>query len=115
MAESVNSLNLAYCSDGAGGSGKSGSFSVGRVNYICEITLAVPLVLSQIPAELEGAKRAIHRVEYERRMANARDLLDKSKDMIDHAYDYINNRSATASVGAWISDTWWLLALVALL
>lgn len=90
-------LNLAHCSDGVGASTKSGSINTGGVNYICEASRAMGLILTTIPRETPEEVAA---------------TLEQAKDIKEDVYWYMKIRKYTAAIGAALRDTWPIFALL---
>lgn len=115
VAQSVSSLNLPYCADGAGAGDKSGSFNVGGLAYICELQMAMQITLASVPAELEAAKNCKDDPEQVQiHLARAHDALNRVSHMSRKAFEYIDKREHTAAAGSFFRDVWWILGLIAL-
>tara|TARA_R110002020_G_scaffold42958_1_gene125285 strand:- start:2355 stop:3107 length:753 start_codon:yes stop_codon:yes gene_type:complete len=115
VAETVSSLNLAHCSDGGSVGDDSRSFNIGGVNYICEITMAMPVALLIVEAELAAARNCKDDSEMQQEhLARAHEALEEAKAMASHAADYVDNRSWTANIGSFFRDTWWGFAILLL-
>jgi len=103
VSASAASIRLSFCTSGASAQSKRGGFSVGGSSYICEIQTTMGLIIVNISkhiadGDVEAAREAFKRL----------DALELK------AYDYINNRSKTAPIGAWLRDIWpvFLLLLI---
>ena len=100
VAQTVSSLHLGRCSNGGGAGDKRASFNVGGSDFLCDITYTVPLITGKATNLWEQG-----------RYPEAYAELQKIDHLIDMAVDYLNDRSKTASFGAWFRDLWWVLAI----
>ena len=91
VANTVPSLNLAHCSDGAGAAGKSASVNTGGVNYVCESTRGIATILLTLPQETPE---------------DVTTKLEQAKDIKQDVYDYLKLRKYTAAFGAAVRDLW---------
>ncbi len=103
VSASAASIRLSFCTSGAAAQSKRGGFSVGGSSYICEIQTTMGLIIVNISKNIAdgdtvAAKRAFKRL----------DALE------DQAYEYMQERSKTAPIGAWLRDIWpvFLLLLI---
>lgn len=104
VSQAVSSLNLAYCSDGVGVQVKDGGLNAAGMNYICEITMAIPVMLATVKADINNGN-----------IDEAKKTLDDIRAMTREAYEYIETRGVTAPLGGFIRDTWWIIALLVLI
>jgi hypothetical protein len=113
-ANTISSLNLTYCSDGAGAADRDASFNLGGVNYVCEISIAIPQMLSAVPALLKAAEQYPEGSrEREIEKAKAQLVLSKVNNILTNDLaDYIEARGYTAPIGSATRDLWVLLALM---
>ena len=103
VSASAASIRLSFCTSGASAQSKRGGFSVGGSSYICEIQTTMGLIIVNISKNIAdgdtvAAKRAFKRL----------DALEAQ------AYEYMQDRSKTAPIGAWLRDIWpvFLLLLI---
>ena len=103
VSASSASLRLSYCTTGASSQSKRGGFAVGGPSYICEIQTTMSMIITNISqhiasGDVEAAQEAFKRL----------DALEAQ------AYQYMQDRSNTASYGAWLRDIWpvFLLLLI---
>jgi len=117
-AQAVNSLNLAYCSDGGSAGDRNASFNVAGVSYVCEVAQSIPQMLSAIPVILKAAESYPDGSEIQKyELDKAKRILNEVAVILgEELPNYIHSRAKTAPIGAFFRDTWfmWGLLLIAL-
>jgi len=103
VSASAASIRLSFCTDGASAQSKRGGFSLGGSSYLCDIQMDMGLTITSISQHLANNDKEAAQAGFKR-------LADLDKK----AYKYIQDRSKTAPIGAWLRDIWpvFLLLLI---
>jgi len=103
VSASSAAIRLSYCTSGASAQSKRGGFAVGGSSYICEIQTTMGLIITNISSHIASGD-----------VEAAREAFKRLNALEAQAYQYMQDRSKTAPIGAWLRDVWpvFLLLLI---